>query len=85
LIECIKPKERFQQDKDVWQLLFAHVGQSYFLNFEIEIKGLPDKCKSDEEFRVKTILMHEEYYDIMGKMMLIMSQMLKKAMEGWNV
>ncbi len=81
LHDIIKWKGDLQRDKDVWQLLFAHVGQSYFLNFEIEVKGLPGKNESTIAAMKMACLMHEEYYKIMEGIMNVMIKILKEARE----
>lgn len=80
--DILHHKELLQKDQEVWQLLFAHVGQSYFLNFELEVRHLPGKCRNTLEATTKAMLMHEEYYEVMGGLMRCMLKMLKMLKEN---
>lgn len=75
----LQHKQHLQSDQEVWQLLYAHVGQSYFLNFELEIRNLPGKCKNTMEATTKAMLMHEEYYTTMQGIMRVVLKMLKEV------
>jgi len=79
LKECLKAKEDMQRDKEVWQLMFAHIGQSYFLNFELELKSLI--YKTPAQMTAKMILMHEEYFRVMDGLMRVIIKALEKAKE----
>jgi hypothetical protein len=78
LKDILYHKQNLQKDMEVWQLLYAHVGQSYFLNFELEVRHLPGKCRNTLEATTKAMLMHEEYYEVMGGIMKVMLKMLKE-------
>jgi len=80
--DILHHEELLQTDDEVRQKLFAHVGQSYFLNFKLEIRNLPGKCKSTMEATTKAMLMHEEYYTTMQGIMRVVLKMLKENADG---
>ena len=77
MTDILGHKTQLTKDHEVWQLLVAHVGQSYFLNFELEVKHIPAKCNTTMEAMVKAMQMHQEYYEIMGGIMRV----IKKTLE----
>lgn len=79
MTEILTHKASLQKDAEVWQLLFAHVGQSYFLNFELDLKHLQGKYKTILEATRNALLLHEQYYIVMGGLMKVMGKMLKEA------
>ncbi|MFA5130450.1 MAG: 6-hydroxymethylpterin diphosphokinase MptE-like protein [Patescibacteria group bacterium] len=72
-------RDGFAEYLDTYQLYFAHVAQSYFLNFEVELRGMMNDCENPTEFQTEITLRHEEYFRIMGGLMRICIQDLEKA------
>lgn len=74
-IEILKFKQDLQIDKETWQLMFAHIGQSYFLNHEIYIRGF--KYPTYAQKVAAMLLEHEEYFPMMKDIMRTIITIIK--------
>lgn len=77
--EVLQYKKLLSEGKESFQLLVMHYIQSYIVNFEIKMKGIPDECENDSIALILIILSHEEYYKKVGGLIKILLDALIKA------
>jgi hypothetical protein len=68
-------------DPLTWQLFFAHVGQAFYLNHEVEMFKYYDRCDSPEAARVEIALRQREWFEIVLGLIKICIQVLNKTKE----
>jgi hypothetical protein len=77
-------KQCMALDPENFQLLFAHVGQAFYLNFELEL------CKQYNLFdgdraRAEVLMRQREWFEIIKGLMEVCIKTLEKAGEStWN-
>ncbi len=64
--EIVVYKGQFSQMHNTFQLFFAHVFQSYTIQFEIEMSSLADKYDYQEQATAEMLLRHKEWYAVMA-------------------
>jgi hypothetical protein len=72
-------KQCLSQDPSAWQLFFAHVGQSFYLNHEMELFKFYDQCDSPDKARVEIALRQREWFEIIMGLMKVCIKVLEKA------
>ena len=68
-------------DPSAWQLFFAHVGQAFYLNHEMEMFKYYDRCDSLDKARVEIALRQREWFEVVGGLIKVCIQVLEKARE----
>lgn len=77
--EILEPKQKCRQLHHTFQLFFAHVFQSFAINFEMEMIAVPEKYEDPDMARVEIILRQVEWYAVIGELAGICLQSLVQA------
>ncbi len=77
--EILEPKQKCRQLHHTFQLFFAHVFQSFAINFEMEMIAVPEKYEDPAMARVEIILRQVEWYAVIGELAGICLQSLVQA------
>jgi hypothetical protein len=64
--QLIDTKYQLGEDQFTWQLYFAHLVQSVFVNLEMYINSFPRDIKEMKEAQKQAILHHDTYFEIVG-------------------
>jgi hypothetical protein len=61
---------------NTWQLFFAHIGQAWFLNWEMELRQMHELGKT--EAQRQEIVKHLEWFEVMQKFFKVCKIILDK-------
>ena len=65
-----------------WQLFFAHVGQAFYLNHEMEMFKFYDQCDSPDKARVEIALRQREWFEVVNGLIKVCIGVLEKTKIG---
>jgi hypothetical protein len=68
-------------DPENFQLLFAHIGQAFYLNFELELSKQYDLFDGDRA-RAEILMRQREWFEIIKGLMEVCIKTLEKVKEG---
>jgi len=74
-------KLQVQKNKETFQLLFMHIIQSFYLNFEIEMNAIPNKHDVSIKASIETILSQKKWFAVIGDTAKLCIGLLEKAKE----
>ena len=74
-------RKDMQKDVFTWQLFFAHISQSIFVNFEMLLNSLPMVDKDINIAKAKALLEAHKYFKITGGLIKVCIKLLEGEME----
>ncbi len=74
-------KLQVQKNKETFQLLFMHIIQSFYLNFEIEMNAIPNKHDDPRTISIEVILSQKKWFAVIGDTAKLCIGLLEKAKE----
>jgi hypothetical protein len=77
-------KQCMALDPENFQLLFAHIGQAFYLNFELELCKQYDLFDGDRA-RVEILIRQKEWFEIIKGLMEVCVKTLEKAKEECDI
>jgi hypothetical protein len=78
-VEILAPQERCKQRQRTYQLFLAHVFQSFFIKFTMDMVAIPEKYDDPDLAKVEILLRHVEWYKIMGGLVAVCLDLLLQA------
>jgi hypothetical protein len=66
--KMVESKANMQKDLFTWQLFFAHIAQSVFVNFEIQMNAISTDYKDIEAAKAKILVENLKYFEVIGGM-----------------
>lgn len=79
------PKTNCSKNHETFQLFFAHVFQSYAINFEINMAAIPEKHEDKDLARIEIMLRNAEWYAVIGDLASICVKSLIQAKEKLEI
>jgi hypothetical protein len=76
MVEMTEWRKKIQSDFPTWQLFFAHIGQAWFLNFELEIKTFRKKYR--DAALAEMVLAYREWFEMMIRFFRVCIMALNK-------
>jgi hypothetical protein len=80
-VEILAPQERCIQRQRTYQLFLAHVFQSFYVKFTMDMVAIPGKYGDPDLAGVEILLRHVEWYRVMGGLVAICLNSLLQAKE----
>lgn len=80
-VQILAPQERCKQRQRTYQLFLAHVFQSYYVKFTMDIAAIPGKYDDPDLARVEKLMRYVEWYRVIGGLVAICLKSLLKAKE----
>ncbi len=77
--EMFTPQNNCSKNYETFQLFFAHVYQSYAINFQIETNAIPEKYDDKDFARIEVMLRSAEWYAVIGDLASICVNSLLQA------
>ena len=77
--EIFTPQSNCTKNYETYQLFFAHVFQSYAINFQIDMMAVPEKYDDKDLARIEVMLRSAEWYAVIGDLASICVNSLLQA------
>lgn len=77
--EIFTPQRNCSKNYETFQLFFAHVFQSYAINFQIDTNAIPEKYNDKDLARIEVMLRSAEWYAVIGDLASICVNSLLQA------
>lgn len=72
-------KKACVKNEYVWQLYCAHICQSFFIHFDMEVQTAFDKYQNTDSARADIFVKHDEWFDVMGGLFRVIHKSLREA------